>query len=154
MSESSQDRRGQTREVIEHMLAERQQMLVLLCRVSGVEPYQQNLERGDFQEFRQILTDYVAAAHFGLYARIAEGTERRRAVLDVALRNYPRIAESTTAVVDFTERFDVPEDAPLPADLPAALSHLGEILATRVELEDQIIEVMLAPKLEVVTTGS
>jgi len=139
MSATESDRRGQTREVIEHMLAERQEMLVLLCRVSGVEPYHTPPDRIDFEEFRQVLTDYIASAHFGLYARVADGTERRRGVVEVALRNYPRIAEITSEVVDFTERYDLREDHPLPEDLPAALSRLGERLAERIELEDELI---------------
>lgn len=146
MTEAATDRRAKTREIIQHMLDERQQMLVLLCRVSGVEPYHQTMERTDFEEFCQILTDYVASAHFGLYARIAEGTERRRAVIDIAMKHYPRISEITNAVVDFTESYNLPEDAPLPEELSDDLSKLGELMATRVELEDEIIAAMLAPK--------
>jgi len=156
MSATETDRRGQTREVIEHMLAERQEMLVLLCRVSGVEPYHSPPDRADFEEFRQVLTDYIASAHFGLYARVADGTERRRSVLEVALRNYPRIAEITSEVVDFTERYDTREDEALPPGLPAALSVLGERLAERIELEDQLIAALAnqRPALEIVSGGT
>jgi regulator of sigma D len=156
MSSSGNERRGQTREVVDHMLAERQEMLVLLCRVSGVEPYHTPPDRSDFEEFRQVLTDYIAAAHFGLYARVADGKERRRGVVEVALRNYPRIAEITSDVVDFTERYDIPEGKPLPDDLPAALSRIGERLAERIELEDEIISALAHPRpaLEVVPGGA
>lgn len=156
MSPTDSDRRGQTRELIEHMLTERQDMLVLLCRVSGVEPYHNPPDRADFEEFRQVLTDYIASAHFGLYARVADGTERRRGVVEVALRNYPRIAEITSEVVDFTERYDLRDGEPLPADLSAALSRLGERLAERIELEDELIAALAFPRpsLEVVAGGS
>ena len=88
--------RSQTRKQIDDMLTERQQMLVLLWELSKLgldtidEPVLELLE--DFQE---LLVDYIAAGHFGLYQRLNEGTERRQPVLDIAREIYPRIARTT-----------------------------------------------------------
>ena len=58
------------------------------------------------EDFQEILVDYIAAGHFGLYQRIAEGNERRTAVVDTAREIYPRIARSTEMAVEFTERYE------------------------------------------------
>ena len=66
--------RAQTRKLIEDMLKERQQMLVLLWELSKLDLHtvdQPVLEMLD--EFEDLLVDYIAAGHFGLYQRIAEG---------------------------------------------------------------------------------
>lgn len=141
---TDQHRREQTRRLIEDMLKERQQMLVLLWELSKLDfstvdaPVLEMLE--DFQE---LLVDYIAAGHFGLYQRISEGTERRKAVLEVAREIYPRIAATTDVAVEFTERYDRPDDALIRDKLAADLSLLGEQVSTRLELEDRLILALL-----------
>jgi len=72
------------------MLEERQQMLVVYSQVAGIEPYKgRRANATQLTQFCQILVDYIAAAHFGVYERIAEGKERRQNVLDVAGAIYP-----------------------------------------------------------------
>jgi regulator of sigma D len=61
---------------------------------------------------------------------------------------YPRIEKTTKTAVDFNDMFDggnsyTPD---LKKKLPEHLSRLGEELATRIELEDQLINTLLAPK--------
>jgi regulator of sigma D len=126
------------------MLQERQQMLVLLWELS-----KQDLTRPDeavhetLEDFQEILVDYIAAAHFGLYQRIAEGNERRQAVVDIAREIYPRIARTTDIAVEFTEKYDRPDDATIRAALNRDLSRLGEELTSRIELEDRLIQAMI-----------
>ena len=80
--EQSRDRRSGTRALIDKMLSERQHMLVLFERLAGVAPYADEMPDNELlQEFSQILVDYIASGHFGLYERIVEGTERRRGVV-------------------------------------------------------------------------
>ncbi|MCB1747791.1 MAG: Rsd/AlgQ family anti-sigma factor [Gammaproteobacteria bacterium] len=136
--------RAQTRKLIEDMLKERQQMLVLLWELSKLDLHtvdQPVLEMLD--EFEDLLVDYIAAGHFGLYQRIAEGNERRQPVLEVAREIYPRIARSTDVAVEFSERYEAPEGERIQAHLANDLSRLGEELTTRIELEDQLILAML-----------
>ncbi|MEX2482393.1 MAG: Rsd/AlgQ family anti-sigma factor [Gammaproteobacteria bacterium] len=147
--------RPQTRKRIDDMLAERQQMLVLLWELSKLdldtidEPVLKLLE-----DFEELLVDYIAAGHFGLYQRLGEGTERRQPVLDVAREIYPRIARSTDVAIDFSERYDNPAAAPLRTRLPSDLSRLGEELATRIELEDRLILAMLGSDFPVPQTDT
>lgn len=142
-SGKSKDRRNATRQQIEHMLAERAQLLALLMQASGLggenpEPADEEL----LEEFCQVVTDYVAAGHFGLYERIAEGKERRQDVADIARNIYPRIEQSTQLALEFSEKYSAGNDRSY-ANLSGDLSSLGEVLAARIELEDQLISRIL-----------
>jgi regulator of sigma D len=145
-SVKGQDRRTGTQGAIEKLVSERTEMLTLFCRVAGLEPYEQgrhkNPPREVFQEFLQVLVDYLAAGHFSLYERIANGNERRRAVSDLAAQMYPRIAETTQAALDFNDRYDGKPFEITPT-FHEHLSQLGELLASRIEIEDKIIDQIL-----------
>ncbi len=137
-------RRKGSRQLVDRMLAERQQVLVLMCEVLGLKPFSADKPVRDLvSEFNSVLVDYIAAGHFGLYQRIVEGTERRNAVLVKASKVYARIAQSTDAAVDFNDRYGGTWNFHLLDTLAGDLSALGEKLATRIDLEDQIIVAML-----------
>ena len=141
------ERRNRTREIINDLVNERQQLLVAFCRVAGLQPHGQDGAPGaHLKEFCQVLVDYAAAVHFELYARVAEGKERRAEVLRIAKESYPRIAEITQRAVDFNDKYDGTNDEPAPSSLEADLSRLGEELAVRFELEDQLFRALLARK--------
>ena len=144
--ESTQaERRSGTQALIEKLLEERRQLFVLYEQVAGVEPYAEGLPSADkVSAFSQLLMDYVAAGHFGLYERISEGKERRQRVIDAAEEAFPKIIETTNAAVDFNDTYESSGKNGLTGELAAQLPALGELLATRIELEDRIIEEMLA----------
>ena len=72
------DRRGRTREMVQKLLDERQEMLLMFCRVAGLEPFKNAVPSVDvLQEFCQVLVDYSAFGHFEIYERIVAGRERR-----------------------------------------------------------------------------
>lgn len=144
MSESpvTPERRSQSRELIDRLLTEREQLLVLYCRVAGLEPYQRReAVQPLLERFCQVLVDYAAAVHFEIYGRLAQGQERRRAVVDVAEEHYPWIAETTEQVVHFN---DLCSAQGVVDGLPEELSRLGEMLATRFEHEDSVFAALLA----------
>ena len=86
------------------------------------------------------MVDYTAMGHFEVYQRIIEGKERRRAAKDVAREVYPAIAETTDFLVDFNDKYDDYEGTAEDVEMLAGdLSRLGEIIAIRGELEDQIL---------------
>ncbi len=137
---SASSRRPQTRQLIDHMLAERDAMLMLLWKVSGRDgALPQAPDHGVLDDFNALLVDYIAAGHFGLYQRLTEGTERRQPVLDVAGEIYPRISATTEAAVAFNDRYAERADAHLDPRLPDDLGKLAELLAERMVLEDQLI---------------
>ena len=143
-AQEQRERRSGTRTLIDKMLTERQRMLVLFERVAGVEPYADEMPNNDLlQEFSQILVDYIASGHFGLYERIAEGKERRRGIVKLAGELYPRIANTTQAAIEFNDVCEKANDDSIGGNLSNMLSKLGEELAVRIELEDQLISEMI-----------
>ena len=142
--QEQRDRRSGTRSLIDKMLSERQRMLVLYERLAGVEPYADEMPNDALlEEFSQILVDYIASGHFGLYERISEGKERRRGIVDLAEELYPRIANTTRVAVEFNDVCEKSNGERISGNLSSMLSKLGEELAVRIELEDQLISEML-----------
>ena len=139
-----EERRSRTSDTINKLLAERQQLLVSFCRVAGLEPY--TLDKSLLtllREFCQVLVDYVATVHFELYTRIDEGTERRAGVTAVAEQVYSRIAETTEMAVDFNDKYEVVNQEKLAQSLSEDLSSLGQVFASRFELEDRLFTALL-----------
>ncbi len=136
--------RSGTRQLIDDMLTQRTRMLKLLCDLS-----QQDLMHADdalretLDDFLSVLVDYIAAGHFGLYERIAMGSDRRTPVVETAREIYPRIADTTVAAVEFNERYGSADPTTLAQRLARDLSTLGEEVTTRIELEDRLIQAML-----------
>jgi regulator of sigma D len=145
------ERRQGTQVLVGKMLAEREEMWVQYCKIAGLEPYQipadaaraaEDFPTEKLSRFCEVMVDYIASSHFGLYERIAEGKERRESVRHVAAVLYPRIAATTDVAVQFNddhERGALKDDA----GWLGRLSSLGEALALRIELEDKIIEKMV-----------
>jgi regulator of sigma D len=145
------DRRSRTRKEIKQLIAERNEVLSLYCQLAGCDgggnkPYDE-IDLEILQEFCQVLIDYIATGHFELYSRISEGGERRIDISKLANAIWPRIEKTTQTAVDFNDLYDGGNSYPetLKKQLPQNLSKLGEDLATRIELEDQLINTLLSP---------
>ncbi len=147
MKEAVPDRRAQGRAMIGRMLEERQEMLVLFCRVAGLEPFATDGGDGPrtLQGFCQVLIDYISAAHFSLYARIIDGSERRHGVLALAAELYGQIERCTETAIVFNDKYDRAQETEALDRLAGDLSALGEALACRIELEDRLIGALLTP---------
>ncbi len=138
------ERRSRTSDTVKKLVAERAEMLVLFCRVAGLEPYSDEREvRPLLTEFCQLLMDYIAAGHFALYQRIVEGSERRRQVAAAAETVYPNIAAVTELAVRFNDKYEDRQTAAALSSLSEDLSQLGEALATRIDLEDRLIRLLV-----------
>ena len=140
------ERREKLHNTIASLIRLRQDVLASYCQMAGVssfarrdvETHKPRLER--LRTFCQDMVDYTAMGHFEVYQRIIEGNERRQAVKDVAAEVYPAIAETTDYLVDFNDKYDEEEGNTDDLDqLAGDLSRLGEIIAIRAELEDQIL---------------
>lgn len=140
----AQERRGASHELIQHMLKERNQLLSLLLQVSSDGSKNQSVQSdANLEEFVQVLVDYIAARHFGLYERISEGKERRKTVSELAMKIYPRIEQTTQIALAFDEKYNPENKDRNFNNFPEDLSMLGEELTTRIELEDQLIQLLL-----------
>ncbi len=144
---SENERRRGTRDSVAKMVAERTQVLALYWRLAGIDSFadeQHDPAQKLLQEFCQLLVDYIAAGHFSLYERIVNGTERRREIATVAHDLYPRIANTTTAALDFNDKYDSSDRWQITESFKSDLSRLGEELAVRIELEDKLIAQIIA----------
>ncbi|MDQ1362949.1 MAG: regulator of sigma [Pseudomonadota bacterium] len=145
------DRRSRTRKEIKQLIAERNEVLSLYCQLAGCEgngkKHHDDIDLEILQEFCQVLIDYIATGHFELYSRISEGEERRLDISKLANIIWPRIEKTTQTAVDFNDLYDGGNSYSdnLKQQLPQNLSRLGEDLATRIELEDQLINTLLSP---------
>lgn len=138
-----QERRNATKDLVSKITVERTEVLAQFCRLAGLDPFKDDRPEKPaqvlLQEFCQILVDYIAVGHFGLYERIVNGNERRRDLADLAQRIYPRIAESTQIALDFNDKYDCEDHCEITEALQKDLSKLGEDLAQRIELEDKLL---------------
>ena len=140
------ERRGQTSKLIDHMLVERKQLLALLLQASNIKskkPSDSDLDL--LNEFCQVLVDYIAAGHFGLYERIVKKKERRKSVAEVAMQVYKKIDTTTQIALSFNEKYDPDNATTELSRLHEDLSELGEALTTRIELEDRLIQKLFEP---------
>jgi regulator of sigma D len=128
--------------LVERWLAERQAVIVQFCALSGV--HLQSPQRGSnaarLQRFCQLLLDYVSAGHFEIYYELVrEAEEFKDGSVEIANRLLPAITATTETLLDFNDRY---VDAKPSPELAQSLSRLGETLAERFELEDQLIEAL------------
>jgi len=142
---NNEERREGTLDLIEKILRERQEMLVLFCRVTGLNAIDDDVPSTDLvSSFCEILVDYSALVHFELYDRIISGQEKRNSVVKVAEEVYSRILEASEVAVEFSDRYDESDHQFTIERLHDDLSILGEEIAIRIELEDKLIAAILA----------
>ncbi len=134
-----------TRDMTDKLLAERQEVLTMFCRVAGLAPFDEERPSIELlQEFCQVLVDYSAFVHFEIYERILDSQERRGNVVVVAREVYPRIEEASEVAVEFNDKYDSSDHVLDLHMLDADLGKLAEELAIRIEKEDQILEALTA----------
>jgi len=141
---SGGDRRSQSLADVEALISTRAETLTLYTGLAAHRPFTSN---GDFENelkhFCEALIDYTASAHFQLYQHLAENKERRKAMLTIADSTYPKIAETTDYILDFNDSYGDDEDVRKKIDrVEKDLSSLGEILADRIQYEDQVIDAL------------
>ncbi len=162
ISEASGERRARTRNEIKRLIEERNTVLSQYYNLAkhaddSVSDMSNTIDL--LEEFCQELVDYMATGHFEIYRRIEEGNERRDEIIKLAEKIMPRINDTTQIAVAFNDLYETTENINEAAveQLPNYLSKLGKELATRIELEDQLINTLLAstekPALATVNTA-
>lgn len=144
---ASDDRRGRSKEKLATLVKTRSQTLSLYSELANQRPFEADEVTSEaLQEFCQALIDYAASAHFQLYRFISDRLERRTPVLEVADRIYPKIVQTTDNILRFNDKYEsidlVNGNREILVLLDSDLSHLGETLAERIQLEDQVIGAM------------
>jgi len=129
--------------VIDNWLAERSQVIVMYCKLSGYRNQTKLPETEQINGFCDILVDYVSAGHFEVYQQIVKECDvNGPSSLELLNQLYPSITKTTDVVVDFNEKYSkmLTSDNDMMQRFDRDLSQLGEAIAKRVELEDGLIE--------------
>ncbi len=132
-------------EAVSNWLAERSQVIVMYCRLSGFRNQTKLPENEQINGFCDVLIDYVSAGHFEVYQQIANDCEISGPTsLQLLNRLYPDISKTTDIVVDFNEKYSkmMANDSEMMTRFDQDLSILGEAIAKRVDLEDNLIETL------------
>lgn len=132
--------------LINSWLAERQELVVIYCSLSGVSNFQADCANSikRLKLFCQILLDYVSAGHFEVYDQLLkEAEDYDDGSAELLTKLYPQLKATTDAALDFNDTYDTDEHCENAlGQLKENLSNLGEHLATRFALEDQLIDVL------------
>ena len=138
-----QERRGAVRDKLATLVQTRTEALARFSDLVNRRPFEVEPEMGDaLQEFCEALIDYTASAHFQLYRFLETNIERRTPVLKVADEVYPRIVCTTDAILRFNDKYEKARLEDCVDCLSDDLSLLGEALADRIQLEDQVISAL------------
>ncbi len=145
--EASQERRSESQSQLHTLLETRTETLTLFNQLAEMRPFTPDRESQlMLQEFCEAIVDYTASAHFQLYRFIDDGTERRSNVKEFATNVYPQISDMTKVILAFNEKYDCSDHCNNLTELADDLSQLGEVLADRILLEDQLISLLLGKK--------
>ncbi len=141
---SISERRTGSFTMVKKMVHTRNNMLTMFNNLANNKPFSDATESTELlAEFCASLIDYTANAHFQLYRHFAEDRERRGDIQDVARRVYPRIVDITQRILDFNDKYDSEEQRRARLnELESDLSSLGEVLAERIELEDELVNTL------------
>ncbi len=135
-------------DLLAKLLHERQTVLVRyhhLIQRTTAEPSELLTER--LSHFAQLLTDYLALGHFEVYESLAlDELGRPRPHLYKRLQaEYADLDVTMQQLLDVADRLDDLDDPLTVENLASVLSEVGELLATRFSLEDNLIEALRIP---------
>lgn len=142
--QSTIERRQQNQHLVSELKEERNQVWSLYCKVAEQKPFSCSSQtKSLLVQFSQLLIDYISLGHFGIYEHLISGTERRDGILTIAKNIYPEFSKTTEAAILFNDKYDDSQHRLKVDKLEDDLSSLGESLAKRIELEDQLCKLVL-----------
>jgi len=130
---------------VDNWLAERTQVIVMYCKLSGYRNQTKLPESVQINGFCDLLIDYVSAGHFEVYQQIVNDCDiNGPSSIELLNKLYPDISKTTDVVVDFNEKYakTLNSNDELMSRFDSDLSHLGEAIAKRVDLEDNLIDTL------------
>ena len=140
-----EERRVQSRTIIESLIASRTETLAQYKDVMTYKPFEMNDTLQEvLEDFCESMVDYTAKAHFNLYNYLEEHKERRQSVLKIADRVYPELVDNTQKILDFHDMYNSDVTEMQCDKLESCLNGVGELLADRINLEDDVIGALLS----------
>ena len=139
------DRRVQSRSIIESLVNSRTETLAQYKEVMSYKPFELTETLKEvLEDFCESMVDYSAKAHFNLYNYLENNKERRQSVLKIADSVYPELVDNTQKILDFHDKYNSDVAAMECDKLETCLNSVGELLADRFSLEDDVINALLA----------
>ncbi|MFC0227729.1 sigma D regulator [Serratia aquatilis] len=143
--ESLTQRVGGSNELVDQWLQARKQLLIAYCALVGIKPNKEKhtpLNEKALDNFCYHLVDYLSAGHFHIYGKIIKQVEGSTSPkMALTTKFYPKLQANTESVMAFHDRFsEIEFDKNMRQELNQALSEVGEVLASRFALEDQLIQ--------------
>lgn len=140
---TAQERWGGVSVIIDKWLLERKELLVQYCNLSDIadDVADDDSYGKAVRKLCQIMVDYISAGHFEVYDQLVkEGQEfDDKDALKSAGESFKIIDSSTEQILDFNDKYQEIDDL---GTIENDLSSLGEVLASRFEAEDSMIEVL------------
>ncbi len=144
--DNAKNRWGGRHALIDRWLDDRQKLLVNYCdmfKQDNVNKPQILPDNKLLNGFCQQLVDYLSLGHFEVYESIVAKCETQGDLsLNLAQRLYPAINQTTDIAIAFNDKYGNVTEIEAFGELNVDLSDIGEALATRIELEDQLIEML------------
>lgn len=130
--------------MISRWLKERQELIVLYCKVDGLKQFSQQDTPISIrvQALCDVLIDYVSAGHFEVYQLLMKEAEHFQDDYQKTIdRILPLIQHSTELALDFNDQYCSAELCEKNMEkLARDLNQLGEKMVERFDLEDQLID--------------
>ncbi|MDX2503268.1 MAG: Rsd/AlgQ family anti-sigma factor [Gammaproteobacteria bacterium] len=141
-----EDRRVQSRRIVESLIDSRTETLSQYKQVMSYQPFDVSETLKEvLEDFCESVVDYSAKAHFHLYNYLDEKKERRGSVLAIADSVYPSLVDNTQKILDFHDKYSCDASQVEFEKLEHCLNDIGELLADRINLEDDVINAILSP---------
>ena len=139
------ERRVQSRAIIESLINSRTETLTQYKDIMTYKPFEMNDTLQEvLEDFCESMVDYTAKAHFNLYNYLDQHKERRQSVIKIADNIYPELVDNTQKILDFHDMYNSDVTAMQCDKLESCLNSVGELLADRINLEDDVIAAILS----------
>ncbi len=139
---------GGSSEVIDHWLDTRKNVIIEYCNLAGTGSSKKKVlgelpDPKELQQFCQDLVDYISEGHFKIYEMVMDKWKSTGFSPTGEINQaYDQIVLTTEPLLNFTDKYAevAPEEALESFD--GELSLVGEIIETRFEQEDYLIQLI------------
>ena len=141
----AEDRRNQLHRIIKSLVSSRTKTVTQYKELMEYKPFvMDDTLQEVLEDFCGLLVDYTAKVHFNLYKHFDEQTERRKNVITAAENIYPKIVKNTQNIIDLHDSYNDNTQSMSDQNLELCLNSVGELLAERITLENDLIAAFIA----------
>ncbi|MCE9679901.1 sigma D regulator [Shewanella sp. AS1] len=145
--EKAEEKWKGSNQLVDQWLNNRRKLLVQYCQIAGLAPYE-TLDKSlpsfeSVKDFCDLLVDYVSEGHFEVYDKVVSGCAKHgKNSQSLAENIVPKISQTTDVALDFNDKYTTSDDDQVLYQLDSDLSSLADVMETRFQLEDQLLEVL------------